>query len=78
MTTAALNSPAPSRTLATLAAALAVAHRRMHAAAEKRRLARSAARLDVLSRHYLDDIGLGDNFGIEAADAALPPPTIRA
>jgi uncharacterized protein YjiS (DUF1127 family) len=78
MTTAALNSPAPSRTLATLAATLATAGRHMRAAAEKRRLARSAARLDALSLQYLDDIGLGGSFGIEATDAPLPPPAMRA
>jgi hypothetical protein len=78
MTITALNTPALPRTLLTLGAALATARRRMRAAAEKRQFDRYAARVEALSPHYLDDIGIGDSFGIEAADAPLPPPAMRA
>jgi uncharacterized protein YjiS (DUF1127 family) len=78
MTTAALNSPAAPRTFATLAAALAAARRRVRDTAEKRRLARFAAGLEALSPHCLDDIGLGESFGIAEAEAPLPPPAMRA
>ncbi len=72
MTATTLATPAPMRILSGLAAL----RLRMRAAAEARRLDRAVARLGSLSPHYLDDIGIGDGFGIEGADA-LPPVAMR-
>jgi uncharacterized protein YjiS (DUF1127 family) len=73
MTATTLAAPAPMRILSGLAAL----HLRMRAAAKARRLDRAVARLGSLSPHYLDDVGIGDGFGIEGADVVPKPPAMR-
>ena len=38
---------------------------------------RAVARLGSLSPHYLDDVGIGDGFGIEGAEVVPKPPAMR-
>ena len=73
MTAPTLTTPAPMRILAGLAALRDT----LRAAADARRLTRAVARLGSLSAHYVEDIGLGDSFGIDAADVVPPPPAMR-
>ena len=72
MTATTLAAPAPMRILSGLTAL----RLRMRAAAEARRFDRAVARLGSLLPHYLDDIGIGDSFGIEGADVVPERPAM--
>ncbi len=80
MTAATLNAPAtPSAPALMRALSRLIALRGgLRAAARARRLGRAAEGLGALSRHYLDDIGLGDSFGVAAADTFPRPPSLRS
>lgn len=73
MTAPTLTTPALIRVLS----GLATLRDTLRTSAEARRRDRAVARLGSLSVHYVDDIGLGDSFGIEAADIVAPSPAMR-